>query len=303
MVKKPKKEKSKTGLRLLSSLICKKVEERKTMSYNEVADELIREITNSPPPLQTHSSSPALLSSEKKEKEEGKKGGVEEKKEQVEVEVLLEGGNTSEQNKSKPNVTVAKQNEKGKGKKGKKAAEEKEVVGGEEKNIRRRIYDAVNVLKALKIIKKEKDQISWVGIPKRDSKGKLFKLEKEVESRKERVEKKKEKLADIELQAACYKALLKRNANMAFIEEEVPEKLTFPFLIISTPLHTNIDCSMTVDRRTFFFSFTQPFELFDDIEVLKKMNITGKPQNNQIPKQPTSTPTHFTSIKKENEQF
>jgi hypothetical protein len=33
------------------------------------------------------------------------------------------------------------------------------------KNIRRRIYDALNVLMAIDIIKKENKQIKWVGMP------------------------------------------------------------------------------------------------------------------------------------------
>ena len=35
----------------------------------------------------------------------------------------------------------------------------------EEKNIRRRVYDALNVLLALNIISKERKTIRWVGVP------------------------------------------------------------------------------------------------------------------------------------------
>ena len=33
------------------------------------------------------------------------------------------------------------------------------------KNIRRRVYDALNVLMAMNIIEKEKKEIRWVGLP------------------------------------------------------------------------------------------------------------------------------------------
>ena len=33
------------------------------------------------------------------------------------------------------------------------------------KNIRRRVYDALNVLRAMRIISKQKKEITWVGLP------------------------------------------------------------------------------------------------------------------------------------------
>jgi hypothetical protein len=35
----------------------------------------------------------------------------------------------------------------------------------EQKNIRRRVYDALNVLMAMNIISKEKKEIKWIGLP------------------------------------------------------------------------------------------------------------------------------------------
>ena len=35
----------------------------------------------------------------------------------------------------------------------------------DQKNIRRRVYDALNVLMAMNIISKEKKEIKWVGLP------------------------------------------------------------------------------------------------------------------------------------------
>lgn len=37
--------------------------------------------------------------------------------------------------------------------------------GYDEKNIRRRVYDAFNVLQAIKVIKKQGKEITWVGRP------------------------------------------------------------------------------------------------------------------------------------------
>ena len=35
----------------------------------------------------------------------------------------------------------------------------------DQKNIRRRVYDALNVLMAMNIISKEKKEIHWIGLP------------------------------------------------------------------------------------------------------------------------------------------
>lgn len=51
--------------------------------------------------------------------------------------------------------------------------DEQAVANGEEdssephgpKNIRRRVYDALNVLMAMNIISKEKKEIKWIGLP------------------------------------------------------------------------------------------------------------------------------------------
>jgi len=42
---------------------------------------------------------------------------------------------------------------------------EKEKHSYDEKNIRRRVYDALNVLMAMGIISKEKKRIEWIGLP------------------------------------------------------------------------------------------------------------------------------------------
>lgn len=43
------------------------------------------------------------------------------------------------------------------------------------KNIRRRVYDALNVLMAMSIIEKEKKEIRWVGLPTSSAQVRKFK--------------------------------------------------------------------------------------------------------------------------------
>jgi hypothetical protein len=85
-------EKQSKGLRHFSQLVCEKVREKKTTTYNEVADELVKEL------------------------------GEAEKKSGQDTQI-------------------------------------------DQKNIRRRVYDALNVLMAMNIINKEKKEIQWIGLP------------------------------------------------------------------------------------------------------------------------------------------
>lgn len=89
-----KSEKLSRGLRHFSMKVCEKVKEKVTTTYNEVADDLVREFT-------------------------------------------------AQQNSI--NSPLADQYD--------------------QKNIRRRVYDALNVLMAMNIISKEKKEIRWIGLP------------------------------------------------------------------------------------------------------------------------------------------
>lgn len=67
------------------------------------------------------------------------------------------------------------------------------------KNIRRRVYDALNVLMAMNIITKEKKEIRWVGLPT-SSVQECRKLEEDKKARLERIKHKTEHLQDLLIQ-------------------------------------------------------------------------------------------------------
>ena len=46
------------------------------------------------------------------------------------------------------------------------SSKSREEIACEQKNIRRRVYDALNVLMAINVIQKERKQIRWVGLPR-----------------------------------------------------------------------------------------------------------------------------------------
>jgi hypothetical protein len=171
--------KASKGLRHFSMKVCKKVEEKGQTTYNEVADELVREFV------------------------------IGRETNQGEHEV---------------------------GKKGKGMYDEK--------NIRRRVYDALNVLMAMDIISKEKKEIRWKGLPS-NAQHDLDLLSKERDGKAADVERKREQLKELIRQGRGYKALREHNEEREMKEgEEGKERIPLPFIVVSTDEATQVQCEM-----------------------------------------------------------
>lgn len=129
-VKRRKSEKGGKGLRHFSMKVCEKVQAKGSTSYNEVADELVNELTD-------------------------------------------------------PRCTSPTDQQ------------------YDQKNIRRRVYDALNVLMAMNIISKEKKEIRWLGLPT-NSIQEANGLELDKAKRMERIKAKTQQLQDLILQVRFY---------------------------------------------------------------------------------------------------
>ncbi|GMH72030.1 hypothetical protein TL16_g05809, partial [Triparma laevis f. inornata] len=212
--------KASKGLRHFSMKVCKKVEEKGQTTYNEVADELVREFMSGrdDQPPQPEEDDPT-----KKVKKTGQY---------------------------------------------------------DEKNIRRRVYDALNVLMAMDIISKEKKEIRWKGLPSNAQRD-LEVLVRERSSVLLEVEKKKKLLRELIVQGVCFKNLDKRNAKEGAVgvnssQEEKTEatgRIPLPFIVVNTSQSTIINCEMGSDRTDLFFNFSKPFEINDDNEILKRLGM------------------------------
>lgn len=198
--KKRKYLKVNKGLRHFSMKVCQKVEEKNITSYNEVADELVKEFVT-----------------------------------------------------MRPNDAVY-----------------------DEKNIRRRVYDALNVLMAMDIITKERKEIRWNGLPtslQHDAEMLVAERNERIKS----IEQKKQHLQDLLVQQVAMKNLLKRNAKR---RKETPSdsqrdegRIFLPFIVVNTSKDTVIQCEMSEDRQDIFFNFSNPFEINDDTEILRRLNL------------------------------
>uniref|UniRef100_A0A5F8GAU1 Transcription factor n=1 Tax=Monodelphis domestica TaxID=13616 RepID=A0A5F8GAU1_MONDO len=180
-----KGDKNGKGLRHFSMKVCEKVQRKGTTSYNEVADELVSEFTNSNNHLATDSQA------------------------------------------------------------------------YDQKNIRRRVYDALNVLMAMNIISKEKKEIKWIGLPT-NSAQECQNLEIEKQRRIERIKQKRAQLQELLLQQIAFKNLVQRNRQNEQQNQGPPalnSTIQLPFIIVNTSKRTVIDCSISKVLKRMGMSF------------------------------------------------
>ncbi|XP_069070033.1 transcription factor Dp-2 isoform X5 [Pleurodeles waltl] len=146
----------------------------------------------------------------------------------------------------------------------------------DQKNIRRRVYDALNVLMAMNIISKEKKEIKWIGLPT-NSAQECQNLEVEKQKRMERIKQKRAQLQELLLQQIAFKNLVQRNQRNEQQSQGTPalnSTIQLPFIIVNTSKRTVIDCSISSDKFEYLFNFDNAFEIHDDIEVLKRMGMS-----------------------------
>lgn len=146
----------------------------------------------------------------------------------------------------------------------------------DQKNIRRRVYDALNVLMAMNIISKEKKEIRWIGLPT-NSAQECQNLEIEKQKRIERIKQKRAQLQELLLQQIAFKNLVQRNQQNEQQNQGPPSlnsTIQLPFLIVNTSKRTIIDCSISSDKFEYLFNFDNTFEIHDDSEVLKRMGMS-----------------------------
>ena len=145
------------------------------------------------------------------------------------------------------------------------------------KNIRRRVYDALNVLMAIDIIRKEKKEIRWLGLPN-EAADDLRALETERQQLQERISEKSKNLREILRRCISLKNLIDRNAELQqSSQSNSGDKLPLPFILISAARDCHVHCEMLEDRTQYFFEFNTSFQINEDIELMRLMGLdTGR---------------------------
>ncbi|KAM0822000.1 hypothetical protein ACQ4PT_071801 [Festuca glaucescens] len=153
----------------------------------------------------------------------------------------------------------------------------------DEKNIRRRVYDALNVLMAMEIISKDKKEIQWKGLP-RTSVNDIEELQTELAGLKGRIEKKSAYLQELQDQYLGMQNLVLRNEELYGSGTTPSGGVALPFILIQTRPHAMVEVEISEDMQLVHFDFNStPFELHDDSYVIKALNSSGKEQNYVTP--------------------
>ncbi|XP_020587618.1 transcription factor-like protein DPB [Phalaenopsis equestris] len=148
----------------------------------------------------------------------------------------------------------------------------------DEKNIRRRVYDALNVLMAMDIISKDKKEIQWKGLP-RTSLNDIEELKAERASLKRRIEKKTVYLQELEDQIIGLQNLIQRNEQLHGSGNAPSGGVALPFILVQTRPHATVEVEISEDMQLVHFDFNStPFELHDDTYVLKAMRFCEREQ-------------------------
>ncbi|XP_020084248.1 transcription factor-like protein DPB, partial [Ananas comosus] len=148
----------------------------------------------------------------------------------------------------------------------------------DEKNIRRRVYDALNVLMAMDIISKDKKEIQWKGLP-RTSLNDIEELKAERMALKNRIEKKTAYLQELQDQFIGLQNLVQRNEHL-YGSGNIPSGgVALPFILVQTRPHATVEVEISEDMQLVHFDFNStPFELHDDSYVLKAMRFCERGQ-------------------------
>lgn len=141
----------------------------------------------------------------------------------------------------------------------------------EEKNIRRRVYDSLNVLMALDVIERDRKEIRWKGLPNSDSRNmeETKMLHAELMAK---IGKKAAYLKDLEEQLASLQNLKLRNEQLCKSTNGHSQGFSLPFLLVQTAPHATVEVEFSEDTQLVHIDFNSvPFSLHDDADILKLM--------------------------------
>ncbi|KAL8149925.1 hypothetical protein AgCh_006800 [Apium graveolens] len=150
------------------------------------------------------------------------------------------------------------------------------------KNIRRRVYDALNVLMAMDIISKDKKEIQWRGLPQ-TSLSDIEALKSERLGLKSSVDKKAAYLQELEDQYEGLQNLIQRNERLYSSGDAPSGGVALPFILVQTRPHATVEVEISEDMQLVHFDFNStPFELYDDNYILKAMKFCERPDANDL---------------------
>ncbi|XP_038979578.1 transcription factor-like protein DPB isoform X2 [Phoenix dactylifera] len=128
----------------------------------------------------------------------------------------------------------------------------------DEKNIRRRVYDALNVLMAMDIISKDKKEIQWKGLP-RTSLNDIEELKAERIGLKSKIEKRATYLHELQDQFVGLQKLIQRNEQLYKSGIAPSGGVALPFILVKTRSHATVEVEISEDMQLVHFDFNSDF--------------------------------------------
>jgi len=152
----------------------------------------------------------------------------------------------------------------------------------DEKNIRRRVYDALNVLMAMDIITKDRKEISWKGFPSSSEEDLTAAVAKKTDLVKS-ISEKQAYLQELVEQHASLKGLMAKNQHRPVVHK-VPDIIHLPFVLIQTERDAVVEVYISDDMRKVEMDFASaPFQIHDDGFLLRQMDLSSPPTGHSAP--------------------
>ncbi|CAG9314043.1 unnamed protein product [Blepharisma stoltei] len=138
----------------------------------------------------------------------------------------------------------------------------------EEKNVRRRVYDAINVLIAAGVLERNGSTVNW---KEEWSALEIDEKRNELEKRRKEVEAKRNEFKEILNKYLAIQNLIYRNTN----NPKTPPAIQFPFIVVSTADSHKNSMSIRVNKTatSLTLKFQEHATLFGDMDVLLSLKM------------------------------
>ena len=149
------------------------------------------------------------------------------------------------------------------------------IMSREERNVRRRVYDAINVLVAIKIIKKKGKTVNWIGLPRPAS--------HPCQHVQKRLNEKREVLKDLALKILATEGLVRRNSR----QKMSAKCFASPFIVVALPRrpHTKMQLWKSLHSTKFVLKVNSELRILGDVDVLAAMGLHFSGSRNIIPEE------------------
>lgn len=128
------------------------------------------------------------------------------------------------------------------------------------KNIQRRVYDALNVLQAIDIISKMRNEVSYKGLINNEQ---IIDLKQTIESKKQQNELKKQALIEKMCQYIAIHKLIQRNKA-----DDVKKQIVLPCVIVR-----GVRVNIEIQEDSARFTSRNPFKIINDSHLLSGLNL------------------------------